>query len=286
MSFKEAEVTLVQALGTILPWNWKQLQLRLEFDEGSFSPSGTVQKIFGPPVPFSTLSKPATFSQSAFGLRKASASDPAGPVFVMELSWNRGSSPTITYRREDKEIASLSEVPRDVHGQMPLFMFKDKLPAKLLLELKPREVIYALQTYVSANIEKKPIDQQVLEIVAVHEWLTSVCRGGSDSYFFQGPFPESQAVAVMQSVRSGLRFQAEDELAVLFDESLRVYAPEVEAARRICRDANLNPSSKPTSQNDDDVNRITRAVQNLDLVWMDRVGKIIQNNVHTYATTQ
>lgn len=280
----ETETALIQSLRPALPWNWAELQLKLEFGDASFSPSGRVSRILGAALNVSDLHLPAEFSQAAFALRTASLQTQAGPVLVMDLALKRGAAPAISYRREDPNITSITQVPRNIHGQLPLFMFKRALPAQLLLELRPPEVIDAIQTYVAANPGAQ-ISNRLHEIVAISEWMTSVCRGGSDSYFFDGPYrDEAEAAKAMIAVRSGLESLGESELAQVFDQSLALYAHDVPVAMQLCKAIELTPSSQEPTDNDDAINRLTRRVQAQDLPWLERTGKHIQENVLAYAT--
>ncbi|WP_396269450.1 hypothetical protein [Ideonella sp.] len=285
MKFDEAEMALIKSLRAALPWNWAELRLKLEFDDGSFSPSGSVSRMLGSALDFSDLNMPAEFSHAAFALRKASLNSQAGPVLNMDLALKRSATPVISYLREDQNVTSITQVPRDIHGRLPMFMFKRALPASLLKELRPQEVIYAIQTYVSANPEKQ-IQNRLREILAIREWVACVCRGGSDSYFFDGPHrDEAEAVKAMNAVRSGLESLGEGDLALAFDQSLAVYAPEVPPALQLCKEIKLTPSSKKPSDNDEEVNRLTRLIQEQDLLWLERTGKHIQENVLEYAST-
>jgi hypothetical protein len=226
----------------------------------------------------------AEFFQAGFALRRASLESPSGPVLIMQIDWRRGSDPNFEYVRERQNVTSISQVPRNIHGQLPMFMFKRSLPAQLLKELQPREVITAIQTYVAANLDK-PISDRLRQIAAIDEWIVCVCRGGSDSYFFDGPHrDEAEATNAMLAVRTGLKALGENELAEDFDASLSVYAPEVAPALQVCKVLSLTPSSKNPSDNDDDVNRLTRLVQGHDLAWLERTGKHIQENVLDYAS--
>jgi len=48
--------------------------------------------------------------------------------------------------------------------------------------------------------------------------------------------------------------------------------------------AHIKPCDKPVLTNDDDVNRITRAVQNVELSWIERIGLKVQSDAKLYAT--
>lgn len=284
MVFEEAEAALVDAVRSVLPWNWTGVDLVFDFGDGSFSHSGSVSRMLRASVPFSEIKSGAAFSRAAFDLRKASLKAQDEPVLAMKLAWKRGSAPCITYTREAREVASIRDVPRDLHGQLPLFMFKRALPAKLLMELRPREVVPAIQTYVAANPDIQ-ISQRLQELVAINGWLACVCRGGSDSYFLDGPFiSERAAVEAILLIRSGLLSQGEQELASIFDQSLAVYAPESPAAMQVCKTVNLAPHDKRPSDNDAEVNRITRLVQSQDLAWQERIGRLVQEHPLDYVT--
>lgn len=285
VNFNGAERAVVQTVRSSLPWNWQRLELKIEFSDSSFISSGAVSRLLAPSLAIQDLRMTAEFHQAAFALRRASLQSEAGPVLIMEVNWQRGSAPAFLYVREAQNVTSISQVPRDVLGRLPMFMFRRSLPASLLREIQPSEVIYAIQVYVAANHEKQ-ISARLRQIDAIHEWLTSVSRGGSDSYFFDGPHrDEVEAINAMLAVRTGLQALGEHELSHAFDESLSVYAPEVGSASKVCIAAKLTPKSRRPSENDDDVNRITRWVQEHADAWVERTGKHIQENVVDYATS-
>lgn len=282
----EFEAGLISALKQILPFSWKSVALDIDMGDGSFSPSGSIEKSFGRSLFFGEINTPAEFSQAIFKLGDASRSLRDGSIYHVAVIWRRGGTPSFRYRHQERDVTSLAQVKRDIHGMLPMFMFKQSLNASLLKELRPREVIHALQTYAHANRSAGSVSDRVLAIVAISEWLGGVCRGGSDSYFLQYPMDAgSTSVQLIRTIRRGLTELKRDELSALFDESLRIYASEVDAAMQICREAGLEPLPVPASQNDDDVNRVTKAVQKADLAWAEQIGLWVQSNVTLYATS-
>jgi len=272
------EQALLASLKKCLPWSWKSLRLLIDLDDGSYSPSGSVERFLGTAVSINELRWPVELSQSIFNLGQRSRDGGAAAIYSVELLWERGGTPAFLYRREESRVKSLSEVRRNVHGQLPMFMFRSALDTDLVKELAPKEVIYAIQTFVHAQRDKRPINPRLLEITDAYEWMGAVGRGGSDSYFLQGDIYDRPITGAdtLRRIRSGLLEQGENELAALFDESLRVYASEVSAALVVCQEAEVMPKLIPSSNNDADVNRITAAVQSLDMAWMDRIGKRVQ----------
>jgi hypothetical protein len=55
MTLEDAERATFKSLRSVLPWNWQRLQMKIEFTEGSFSPSGSVSRMFAAPLPLVDL---------------------------------------------------------------------------------------------------------------------------------------------------------------------------------------------------------------------------------------
>jgi hypothetical protein len=93
-----------------------------------------------------------------------------------------------------------------------------------------------------------------------------------------------EAAVELRRVRRALQTQEEPELLQLFDDSLRLYASELESARKVCAEMSVAPRELRNASGDEEVTRITRAVQALDLVWSERMGRRVQRNTDLYAS--
>lgn len=140
----------------------------------------------------------------------------------------RGKESTFRYWREDPAITDLSLLEPNVHGSMPMFLFREKFPVALLQQLKPGDYESAFLEFVPRAIENgKQVPQIALGYFALVDWQTDTSNGSLDQYFsreYDCLGGATKRTDLYPQVRDTLKFLDLDDATKLFEEAMALYS--------------------------------------------------------------
>ena len=224
-------------------------------------------------------------------LRAASKAHARGPIYWLRATLFRFKSAQFSFRHEGDHIERLDDIrlPPDFPGlpsELPMFPFKKSFERRLLVQLTPDEAQQAL-VYRASYLE---LPGQVMsapyrELYAFSAFLGSVGNGGFDQWFNRqdtahilGGGEEALVSARAGALRLGL-----DDAVAAFDKGLAIFASQEAYVARACARLGIVPASPDAFEDDEQVNPLSRLVQQHASEWNLAIGKYVLANLDEFA---
>jgi hypothetical protein len=281
---------LIRSLRDQLPWHWRQVELEILFH----GDGGTK----GAPVVTSFLfarGRDDPGNMQLFGellkLRAASKAHARGPIYWLRATLVRFKPAQVTYRHEGDYIERLEDIrlPPDFPGlppELPMFPFKKAFERRLLVQLTPDEAQQALVHRASyLELPGQTMSAPYRELYSFSAFLGSVGNGGFDQWFNRqdtahilGGGEEALISARAGALRLGLA-----EAVAAYDKGLAIFASQEDYVARACARLGIVPASPDAFEDDEQVNPLTRLVQQHASEWYLAIGKYVMANLDEFA---
>ena len=225
-------------------------------------------------------------------LRAASKAHARGPIY-----WLRATLLPIQdvrnsrFRHEGDHIERLDDIrlPSDFPGlpaELPMFPFKKSFERRLLVQLTADEAQQALVHRASyLELPGQVMSAPYRELYAFSAFLGSVGNGGFDQWFNRqdtahilGGGEEALVSARAGALRLGL-----DEAVAAFDKGLAIFASQEAYVARACARLGIAPASPDAFEDDEQVNPLSRLVQQHASEWNLAIGKYVLANLDEFA---
>ena len=178
------------------------------------------------------------FFKLILDLRKRSLPDEKGPIFKLQIKLLKGKVRFLYYREGD-EFSSIEDIPKDIHGGIPSFVYRKMFSKDLILATENYRMTIDQSEFVQALIRAdKPVPEKHKLFYSLSDLIGDVNNGGFNQYFERTKTWDS-----VQLPRKDLYADVDAALAVMdfspardiFREALAIYAhlyPRVETARK------------------------------------------------------
>ena len=281
---------LIRSLREQLPWHWRQVELEILFlGDGGTKGAPRVTSYFYA----RDLDKPTSIH--LFGellkLRAASKTHVHGPIYWLRMTLSRFKPAQFTYRHEGDHIERLDDIrlPADFPDfppTLPMFLFKKTFERRLLVQLTPYEAQQAL-VYRASYLE---LPGQVMsapfrELYAFSTFLGSVGNGGFDQWFNRQDSAHilGGGEDALVSARAGaLRLGLADAVAA-YDKGLAIFASQEDYVARACARLGIVPASPDAFEDDEQVNPLSRLVQQHAAEWNLSIGKYVMEHLDEFV---
>ena len=281
---------LIRSLREQLPWHWRQVELEILFQ----GDGGTK----GAPVVTSFLfasGRNDPGNMQLFGellkLRAASKAHARGPIYWLRATLVRFKTAQFSFRHEGDHIERLDDIrlPPDFPGlpkELPMFPFKKSFERRLLVQLTPDEAQQALVHRASyLELPGQVMSTPYRELYAFSTFLGSVVNGGFDQWFNRQDTAHilGGGEEALVSARAGaLRLGLADAVAA-FDKGLAIFASQEDYVARACARLGIVPASPDVFEDDEQVNPLSRLVQQHASEWSSSIGKYVLENLDEFA---
>jgi hypothetical protein len=281
---------LIRSLREQLPWHWRQVELEILFHGDGGTRGKPLVTSF-----LSARSRKDPGNIRLFGellkLRAASKAHARGPIYWLRATLVRFKTAKFTFRHEGDHIERLDDIrqPPDLPGlpaELPMFPFKKSFEHRLLVQLTPDEAQQALVHRASyLELPGQVMSAPFRELYAFNTFLGSVGNGGFDQWFNRQDTAHilGGGEDALVSARTGaLRLGLADAVAA-FDKGLAIFASQEDYVARACARLGIVPASPDAFEDDEQVNPLSRLVQQHASEWNLAIGKYVLENLDEFA---
>jgi hypothetical protein len=167
-----------------------------------------------------------------------------------------------------------------------MFPFKKSFERRLLVQLTPDEAQQALVHRASyLELPGQTMSAPYRELYSFSAFLGSVGNGGFDQWFNRqdtahilGGGEEALVSARAGALRLGLA-----EAVAAYDKGLAIFASQEDYVARACARLGIVPASPDAFDDDEQVNPLTRLVQQHASEWYLAIGKYVMANLDEFA---